>query len=108
MFCTLSILWQQGLGRSAPATGLLVLPFALASLASAANSYRFSNRSGRKTVHAGIGGMFAGQALSAAKVMPSLVHTAQWATVANLVFILAAWCCTFGLPRTLERTEETA
>jgi hypothetical protein len=63
LFFTLSILWQEGLGRSALATGLLVLPFALASLATAANSYKFSNRFGRGTVLAGLAGMLAGQAL---------------------------------------------
>jgi hypothetical protein len=40
LFFTLSILWQQGLGRSALETGLLVLPFAVASLGTASNSYR--------------------------------------------------------------------
>jgi hypothetical protein len=37
-----------------------VLPFALASLVTASNSYRFSNRIGRATVLAGIASMFAG------------------------------------------------
>ncbi|HLN65807.1 MAG TPA: hypothetical protein VK280_00845 [Streptosporangiaceae bacterium] len=47
----MSILWQQGLGRGALQTGLLVLPFAVASLSTASNSYKFSTRFGRKTVH---------------------------------------------------------
>jgi len=51
LFFTLSILWQQGLGRGALQTGLLVLPFAVASLSTASNSYKFSTRFGRKTVH---------------------------------------------------------
>jgi hypothetical protein len=36
--------------------------------------------------------------------------TAQSATVLNLAFVLAAWLCAFGLPRTLaaERAEENA
>ena len=43
-----------------------------------------------------------------ARLMPSLTHTAQTATALNLVFVLAAWLCSFGLPRTLaaERAEE--
>jgi len=43
-----------------------------------------------------------------AKLMPSLTHTARSATVLNLAFILAAWLCAFGLPKTLaaERAEE--
>jgi hypothetical protein len=48
LFFTLSILWQQGLGRSALQTGLLVLPFSVASLSTASNSYRFSTRLGRQ------------------------------------------------------------
>jgi hypothetical protein len=45
---------------------------------------------------------------SSAKLMPSLTHTAQTATAVNLAFVLAAWLCAFGLPRTLgaERAEE--
>jgi len=40
-------------------------------------------------------------------LMPSLAHTAQSATVLNLAFVLAAWLCAFGLPKTLaERAEE--
>jgi EmrB/QacA subfamily drug resistance transporter len=193
LFFTLSILWQQGLGRSALQTGLLMLPFAVASLSTASNSYRFSTRFGRKTVQAGIGAMFTGLALvllvlhltaprpdvwaligplflaglgnglviapnqdfvlgsvpkgqagtaggalitaqrigaaigiavigtalfgsgsggqsGSAKLMPSLTHTAQTATVVNLAFVLAAWLCSFGLPRTLgaERAEENS
>jgi hypothetical protein len=189
LFFTLSILWQQGLGRSALQTGLLVLPFAVASLGTASNSYRFSTRFGRKTVQAGIAAMFAGLALvllvlhlsasrpdvweligplflaglgnglviapnqdfvlssvpkdqagtaggalitaqrigaamgiavigtalfgsgsgqgGNARMMPSLTHTAQTATVVNLAFVLAAWLSAFGLPKTLaaERAE---
>jgi hypothetical protein len=63
LFFTLSILWQQGLGRRALQTGLLVLPFAVASLSTASNSYRFSTRFGRKTMQGGIAAMFAGLAL---------------------------------------------
>jgi EmrB/QacA subfamily drug resistance transporter len=191
LFFTLSILWQQGLGRSALQTGLLVLPFAVASLGTASNSYKFSTRFGRKTVQGGLAAMFAGLALvllvlhlstgrpdvwalvgplflaglgngliiapnqdfvlgsvpkgqagtaggalitaqrigaaigiavigtalfgsgsgqssSSSRLMPSLTHTAQTATLVNLAFVLAAWLCTFGLPRTLaaERAEE--
>jgi hypothetical protein len=57
LFFTLSILRQQGLGRSALETGLPVLPFAAASLSTAANSYRFStplrpqDRTGRHHRH---------------------------------------------------------
>lgn len=43
LFFTLSILWQEGLRRSALATGLLVLPFALASMTTASAGGWFSN-----------------------------------------------------------------
>jgi len=63
LFFTLSILWQDGLGRSALQTGFLVLPFACGSLLTASNSYRFSRRLGRLAIVAGISGMLAGQGL---------------------------------------------
>ena len=52
-----------GIGHSALETGLLVLPYAIGSLLTASNSYRFSRRFGRKAIQAGICGMLAGQAL---------------------------------------------
>ncbi|HEY1706126.1 MAG TPA: MFS transporter [Trebonia sp.] len=191
LFFTLSIMWQQGLGRSALQTGLLVLPFAIGALVTASNSFRFSRRFGRVTIMTGIGAMFAGQALlllvlvlsgsrpgfweltgplllaglgngvviapnqdfvlasvpreqagtaggelitaqrlgaaigiavigtalfgssggsgsggSGSHAMPSLVTNAQHATIVNLVFVAAAFACTFGLPRRLAGTGE--
>jgi EmrB/QacA subfamily drug resistance transporter len=193
LFFTLSIMWQDGLGRSALQTGLLVLPFAVGSLLTASNSYRFSRRFGRKAIMAGIFGMLAGQALiwvvlrlsgispdfwaltgplllaglgnglviapnqdfvlaavpreqagtaggalitaqrlgaaigiavigtavfgsgsggasgsgsTAGKVVPSLVHSAQTATLVNLCFIAVALACAFGLPSWLEGQHE--
>jgi hypothetical protein len=47
---TLSILWQQGRGRSALDTGLLVVPFAVASLLTVSNSDRFSTGFCRTTI----------------------------------------------------------
>lgn len=63
LFFVLSIMWQEGLGRSALQAGLLMLPFAIGSLSTAANSFRFSRRFGRAAVMAGIGGMLGGQSL---------------------------------------------
>jgi EmrB/QacA subfamily drug resistance transporter len=63
LFFILSILWQEGLGRSALATGFLVVPFALASLVTASNSDRFSTRIGRTAILAGAAAMLAGQTL---------------------------------------------
>jgi hypothetical protein len=51
-----------------------------------------------------------GGAGKAAQLMPSLVHTAQRATVVNMAFILAAMLCALALPRSLgaERAQENA
>ena len=79
LFFTLSILWQEGLGHSALETGLLVLPFAAASMLTASNSYGFSRRFGRTAILAGIGGMLAGQALIALVLRLSGTSPDFWA-----------------------------
>ncbi|HEY3904122.1 MAG TPA: MFS transporter [Streptosporangiaceae bacterium] len=63
LFFTLSIAWQQGLGRSALATGVLVVPFAVCSLTTASLSDKFSHRLGSWAIRGGIAAMLAGQAL---------------------------------------------
>ena len=85
LFFTLSIMWQEGLGRSALEAGLLVLPFALGSLLTAANSYRFSRRIGRKAIQAGISAMFAGQALVLLVLRLSGAHPGLWALAGPLL-----------------------
>jgi EmrB/QacA subfamily drug resistance transporter len=47
IFFTLSIFWQDGLGRGALATGLAIVPFALGSMISASQSDKVSARIGR-------------------------------------------------------------
>jgi EmrB/QacA subfamily drug resistance transporter len=78
LFFTLSIMWQEGLGRSALSAGLLLLPFAVGTLPSASNSFRFSRRFGRAAVQAGIGGMLAGQALLALVILLSGPRPGYW------------------------------
>lgn len=85
LFFTLSILWQEGLGRSALETGLLVLPFAVGSLLAASNSYRFSRRIGRKAIQAGIRGVLAGQALVLLVLWLSGTHPGFWALTGPLL-----------------------
>ena len=85
LFFTLSIVWQEGLGHSALEAGLLVLPFALGSLLTASNSYRFSRRIGRKAIQAGIGAMFAGQALVLLVLWRSGSHPGFWALTGPLL-----------------------
>jgi hypothetical protein len=64
--------------------GLLVLPFALAIMVSAANINKFSTRFGRKTILTGIGGMFAGQAVMLLVLHVSGPHPDGWALVGPL------------------------
>jgi predicted MFS family arabinose efflux permease len=84
LFFILSILWQEGLGRSALDTGLLVVPFALAFLVSAANSSRFSARFGRRTILGGICAMFAGQAAMLAVLHLTAPQPSAWYLVGPL------------------------
>jgi hypothetical protein len=85
LFFTLSILWQDGLGRSALQTGLLVLPFAIGSLLTASNSFRFSRRFGRRAVLAGICGMLVGQGLLLLALRLSGSHPDFWTLVGPLL-----------------------
>lgn len=78
LFFTLSIMWQQGLGRSALSAGLLVLPFALGALLTASNSFRFSRRFGRVAVQGGIAAMITGQALLALVLFLSGSRPGYW------------------------------
>lgn len=85
LFFTLSIVWQEGLVRSALETGLLVLPFAVGSLLTASNSYRFSRRIGRKAIQAGLCAMLAGQALVLLVLWLSGTHPGFWALTGPLL-----------------------
>jgi EmrB/QacA subfamily drug resistance transporter len=85
LFFTLSILWQEGLGHSALAAGLLVLPFALGSLLTASNSFRFSRRFGRTAVLAGIGAVLVGQALVLLVLKLSGTHPDAWSLTGPLL-----------------------
>lgn len=50
IFFLLSLLWQEGLGRDALATGLMIVPFSLANLVGATQSHRLSHRLGYKVL----------------------------------------------------------
>ncbi len=78
VFFTLSILWQVGLGRSALASGLVVTPFALGSLAGAANSHRLSARMGRMVLVTGCLLVGAGLAGTAAVLHLAAPHPGGW------------------------------
>ncbi|MGH3206168.1 MAG: MFS transporter [Trebonia sp.] len=65
VFFTISILWQEGLARSALATGLVAVPFSFGSLASAAVSDKLSARLGRMVLVTGCAMVCVGLALAA-------------------------------------------
>ena len=75
---TLSILWQIGLGRSALASGLVTMPFALGSLAGAANSARLSARLGRMVLVTGCLLVSAGLAGTAGLLYLTAPHPGGW------------------------------
>jgi len=64
VFFTLSILWQEGLGHAALITGLVVAPFSVGSLVTAANSDKLSARMGRMVLITGCVLVLAGLALA--------------------------------------------
>lgn len=64
VFFTLSILWQEGLGHTALITGLVVAPFSVGSLVTAANSDKLSARMGRMVLITGCVLVLAGLALA--------------------------------------------
>ena len=85
VFFTLSILWQVGLGRSALASGLAVTPFALGSLAGAANSHRLSALMGRMVLVTGC--LLVGVGLAAADAALHLTapHPSAWVLAGPLL-----------------------
>jgi EmrB/QacA subfamily drug resistance transporter len=63
VFFTLSILWQEGLAHSALVTGLVIAPYSVGTLVSAANSDKLSARLGRMVLVLGCTLLLAGLAL---------------------------------------------
>lgn len=60
IFFTLSILWQSGLGHSALATGIVLLPFAVSSIAGASISDSLAAKFGRPVLTIGLALVAAG------------------------------------------------
>ncbi len=63
IFFSLSILWQEGLAHSALITGLVIAPYSVGTLLSAANSDKLSARLGRLVLVLGCSLLLAGLAL---------------------------------------------
>lgn len=60
IFFTLAVLWQSGMGRSALATGVMLLPFAAATIIGAGQSDHLAARFGRSILASGLGLVAAG------------------------------------------------
>jgi EmrB/QacA subfamily drug resistance transporter len=84
IFFTLSLLWQIGLGRSALAAGLLVIPFALANMVAAALSDRFSARLGRRVLILGCAMVSAGLGLVLIVLHVQAPSPSAWALLGPL------------------------
>ena len=85
VFFTISILWQEGLGRSALATGLVAVPFSFGSLVSAAVSDRLSARMGRTVLAAGCAMVGVGLALVVLVLQVTAPAPSGWDLVAPLL-----------------------
>jgi EmrB/QacA subfamily drug resistance transporter len=86
VFFTISILWQEGLGRSALMTGLVIVPFSFGSLFSAANSDKLSARLGRMVLITGCAMVAIGLALTALVVHLTAPVPDGWYLVGPLLF----------------------
>ncbi len=85
VFFVLSILWQVGLGHSALAAGLVVVPFAVGSLIGSANSHRLSARLGRMVLIAGCLLVGCGLGLTVLILHLNAASPAGWALAAPLL-----------------------
>jgi EmrB/QacA subfamily drug resistance transporter len=85
VFFTVSILWQEGLGRSALITGLVILPFSFGSLVSAANSDKLSARLGRWVLILGCAMVAAGLAFVTLAVHASAPYPDGWYLVGPML-----------------------
>ena len=82
---TISILWQEGLGRSALTTGLVVVPFSFGSLVSAAISDKLSARMGRMVLVTGCAMVAVGLVFAAVVVHLTAPISGDWSLVGPLL-----------------------
>jgi EmrB/QacA subfamily drug resistance transporter len=78
IFFTLSILWQEGLGHSALATGLVIAPYSAGTLIAAANSDKLSARLGRMVLVLGCTLLLAGLGLTILVIHLTAPATGGW------------------------------
>jgi MFS family permease len=86
VFFTISILWQEGLARSALVTGLVAVPFSFGSLMSAAISDKLSARMGRMVLVTGCAMVGTGLALAALVVHLTAPVPGGWYLAGPLLF----------------------
>jgi MFS family permease len=86
VFFTISILWQEGLARSALMTGLVAVPFSLGSLVSAAISDKLSAGMGRMVLVTGCAMVATGLALAALVVHLTAPVPGGWYLAGPLLF----------------------
>jgi len=85
VFFTISILWQEGLARSALMTGLIALPFSFGALVSASISDKLSARLGRMVLVIGCAMVGIGLALAALVVHLTAPVPGGWDLVGPLL-----------------------
>lgn len=85
IFFTLSILWQEGLGRNAMATGCAVVPFAIGSMFAASQSDKMSARIGRWVLVLGCTLVAIGLALVLVVLHAGGAGISAWALTAPLL-----------------------
>jgi MFS family permease len=86
VFFTLSILWQEGLARSALMTGLIAVPFSCGALVSASLSDKLSARMGRMVLVTGCAMTGAGLALAALVIHLTAPAPGGWDLAGPLLF----------------------
>lgn len=84
IFFTISILWQEGLGRGALATGLTVVPFAIGSMVAASQSDKVSARIGRWVLVIGCSLLAVGLSLTLLMLHLKGAGISAWALAAPL------------------------
>ena len=85
VFFTISILWQEGLGRSALMTGLIAVPFSCGALVSASLSDKLSARMGRMVLVTGCAMTGTGLGLAALAVHLTAPAPGGWNLVGPLL-----------------------
>jgi EmrB/QacA subfamily drug resistance transporter len=85
IFFTVSILWQEGLAHSALITGLVIAPYSIGTLASAANSDKLSARLGRLVLVLGCSLLLVGLALVILVIHLTSPAVDGWALIGPLL-----------------------